>query len=1173
MGICTSKLRALLIAAAVFAVWSGAWAQGRAVGGYSPARSQGRAVASGGYEMTAANLSADKRSAGYGERFSLSADVANIGDGRFPGGQIGAALVDGRGEVAEVVGVENHFGAIRPDERIRVNIGCAVSEGGAAAGRTYRLTVVVRAKGGSWESVSPSSGGVVPSLDFTVAAPAAQTVSTTPAAPPVATTPVAPPVATTLVAPPVAAPVAPPVATTPVAPPVVATTPAAPPVTAPAATPTTTPAATAPAAAPAKVKADENLWRKYVYKPQTVVKNIPQYSVEVKEYKVTVDGVNSYGENVAAKAENTTVFYILPKNITADTKVLYTMHGGNMEDDTFVKSLRYISETENIAVVSALYGAESKGVRAHPDRLFEDFVKRFNLKAQKYILFGFSMGAAFTSHFGQLSDSKYIDKVINHSPTPYLTELLCTDESFCPGAKKLAKYEDVILRNMQNRKTYIEVGSNENVELVEQAVKRFETAQAYSEAKNISLSWKFFVMEGAGHNVSNQTYPYIVDIIKGLVDENYTGNTKEVDLSNDQTPTAESVKKSAGKVIVEPLLKTQWTQGEPFNVLPDGRRASWIGCGTIAIAQIMKHHNHPKRGTGHSEPYLLSTSSKDKTKIEQPAVNFDVDYDWANMLDKYTAGATEQQRKAASTLTYHIAVSMRRDYMSGGGGVGEGPRSVEGSFVNFFGYDKSIVSISRGYCTDSAWAAIIRGQLNSGLPVYCHGVNKEGTGDHSFIIDGYDNKDKFHINWGWGGNYDGYYALDDWRPAGRGEVYNFNVGARITVNIQPNKGGVGSHEMALDAFTVGNTSAGPYEAFSVTARVASLGFFSGGQVGTALTDKQGNIVYVVDVKAFDALTLGGWRTYKADCVLKNNEKAGQYSLRIVTRLNGGEWKIVTLSDRNRNIPAAIDVTIKPPEPGAPAGGYGVGIIGFSTDKTSVSPYEQFTVTAVPKNFVSPDTAYSEYFGAALIDGGGNIAAVVGSIKIIALPADWSFSRTFKCAAPGIVKPGRYRLRIIVKAIGKDEWHVATMASSGVPTSIDFTVNPPAAPAPVGGYNLELVNFEPSKTSVSRKEPFAVKSRLKNVSPTETFPGGYLGVAIVDERGNILEILGTFSHRDKRAPGEVYDLKTIDCAVPEYVSPGRYKIRTIVKSNDNEEWRIATLAASGVPAVIDLTVER
>ncbi|GBU22156.1 hypothetical protein R80B4_02061 [Fibrobacteres bacterium R8-0-B4] len=1041
--------------------------------------------------------------------------------------------------------MENHFGAIRPDERIRVNIGCAVSEGGAAAGRTYRLTVVVRAKGGSWESVSPSSGGVVPSLDFTVAAPAA---------PPVAATPVAPPVATAPVAPPVAAPVAPPVA---------ATTQAAP--------PAATPAAAAPATADANAaeKVDENMWRKYVYKPQTVVKNIPQYSVEVKEYKVTVDGVNDFAE-VSGKVEDLTVFYILPKNITADTKVLYTVHGAGMEDDTFVKSLRYLSETENIAVIAPLYD-NTKVARAHPDRLFEDFVKRFNLKAQKYILFGFSAGGGFTSRFGQFSDSKYIDYVINHSPA-YYTAFACTDESFCPDAKKVSKYESVLTRNLKSRKTYITIGSNETTRgRLPNAIKLFETAKAYSEAHNTDLAWKFLVMEGVGHSVGNTTLPYIMDIIKGVVDENYTGYVKEVDLSNDNTPTPESVKTSAGKVIVGPLLKTHWTQGEPFKVLPDGRSAGWIGCGTIAIAQIMKYHNHPKRGTGKSEPYLLSTSSKDKTKVEQPSVSFDVDYDWANMLNTYTAGATEQQRKAVSTLTFHIAVSMRRDYMSGGGGVGEGPRSVEGSFINFFGYDKSIQRISRGYCTDSAWTAIIKGQLNAGLPVYCHGVNKEGTGDHSFIIDGYDNKDKFHINWGWGGKSDGYYSLNDLHPAG--SDIEFNSSNRITVNIQPNKGSVGSHEMVLDAFTVGNTSVSQYELFSVNSRVASLGFFPGGQVGTALTDKWGNIVYVVGVKAFDELTLTGGRTYNADCFLKDNEKAGQYVLRIVTRLNGGEWKIVSLSNRTKNVPAAIDFTVKPPEPGAPVGGYGLALANFTTDKTATSPFEPFTVTSMLKNFVPPDTVNSEYVGAALIDGGGNVAAVVGTAKFFALPPTWGWqTRTMKCAVPGTVKPGRYRLRTIIKLAGNEEWRIATLATGDTPTSIDFTVNPPV-PAPVGGYNLELVNFEPSKTSVSRKEPFAVKSRLKNVSPTETFPGGYLGVAIVDERGNILEVLGTFRHTAKRAPGELYDLKTIDCAVPEYVSPGRYKIRTIVKSNDNEEWRIATLAASGVPAVIDLTVER
>ncbi len=227
MGICTSKLRSLpLIAAAVLAAWSGSWAQGRAVGGFAPKHTHGRVVsAADDYEMTAGKLSADRSSAGFRERFSFSAEVGNAGGGKFPGGQIGAALVDEKSAVVEVVGVENHFVAIRPGERVRVNISCSLSDGVAAPGRSYRLTVVVRAKGGEWESVSASGGGV-PSVGFTVASRRPAPAAASPAA--------VAPVAT-------AAPAAPPAATAPAATAPAATAPAAPPAA-------TAPAAAAPAA-------------------------------------------------------------------------------------------------------------------------------------------------------------------------------------------------------------------------------------------------------------------------------------------------------------------------------------------------------------------------------------------------------------------------------------------------------------------------------------------------------------------------------------------------------------------------------------------------------------------------------------------------------------------------------------------------------------------------------------------------------------------------------------------------------------------------------------------------------------------------------------------------------------------------------------------------------------
>jgi len=68
------------------------------------------------------------------------------------------------------------------------------------------------------------------------------------------------------------------------------------------------------------------------------------------------------------------------------------------------------------------------------------------------------------------------------------------------------------------------------------------------------------------------------------------------------------------------------------------------------------------------------------------------------------------------------------------------------------------------------------------------------------------------------------------------------------------------------------------------------------------------------------------------------------------------------------------------------------------------------------------------------------------------------------------------------------------------------------------------------------------------------------------------VVGTFQHTWTRAPGEAYELKTINCKVPDTVQPGQYKLRTVVKPIDNDEWRIATLAFDGVPTAVDFTVK-
>ncbi|MDR0472767.1 MAG: hypothetical protein LBH43_03720 [Treponema sp.] len=116
-------------------------------------------------------------------------------------------------------------------------------------------------------------------------------------------------------------------------------------------------------------------------------------------------------------------------------------------------------------------------------------------------------------------------------------------------------------------------------------------------------------------------------------------------------------------------------------------------------------------------------------------------------------------------------------------------------------------------------------------------------------------------------------------------------------------------------------------------------------------------------------------------------------------------------------------------------GIGIGLEGFTSDKTVVSQKERFTVqgniTYYGVGYYGLGKFPDVQAGAALVDNNGKIVEVVGSIKV-------SSNMKINCSVPDTVKPGQYRLRIVIKP-SSGEWGVATLAPEGVPTSIPFTV--------------------------------------------------------------------------------------------------------------------------------------
>jgi uncharacterized protein (TIGR02145 family) len=122
-----------------------------------------------------------------------------------------------------------------------------------------------------------------------------------------------------------------------------------------------------------------------------------------------------------------------------------------------------------------------------------------------------------------------------------------------------------------------------------------------------------------------------------------------------------------------------------------------------------------------------------------------------------------------------------------------------------------------------------------------------------------------------------------------------------------------------------------------------------------------------------------------------------------------------------------------------------------------------------------------------------------------------------------------------------------------------------------GLSLRRFNIVDDKTTVSINEEFTVDHSLSDVNST-TFPGATSGVALMDENDNIIAILGTLEiapiSNSNRAVA-----KKINCKVPDTVTPGQYKLRIVVKTKGNDEWRVVISTEGSVQTFIDFTIQK
>ncbi|MDR2910311.1 MAG: C10 family peptidase, partial [Bacteroidales bacterium] len=213
-----------------------------------------------------------------------------------------------------------------------------------------------------------------------------------------------------------------------------------------------------------------------------------------------------------------------------------------------------------------------------------------------------------------------------------------------------------------------------------------------------------------------------------------------------------------------PLLTTTWSQGYPFNYFcPPGTSGSSgnykAGCVAVALGQIMNYHR---------KPALVNSPYNHK-------------YNWNNM----TVNATS----SLPVLLRAIGVDVDMQYSLGGSGANNSDAAR--ALRNTYGY--------RTVTVDGHYPTTVQSHINQGRPVYmsglrydsstntyighawvCDGVKVEEDRDEYFVEFSVNNSygsyssyspsypgvavkryDYYHMNWGWSGDGDGWFAANN----------------------------------------------------------------------------------------------------------------------------------------------------------------------------------------------------------------------------------------------------------------------------------------------------------------------------------------------------------------------------------------------------------------------------
>lgn len=251
---------------------------------------------------------------------------------------------------------------------------------------------------------------------------------------------------------------------------------------------------------------------------------------------------------------------------------------------------------------------------------------------------------------------------------------------------------------------------------------------------------------------------------------------------------------------IAPMVETRWDQGAPYyNNCPEYNEERTVtGCVATSMAQVMYYHKKPTAACSAIPGYTTRTLGIALSGL--PATTFD----WNKLKTTYSSGDTSESAVEVAKLMQYCGTTLQMNYnVAKVGGSSAYNVSIAEALKTYFGYDGSVTYCQRQHYSYGDWVEMVYGELAQNRPVVLGG--QSAGGGHSFVCDGYDTGDYFHINWGWSGSSDGYFRLSLLNPweqgiGGSSTMDGFSFTQDAVIGIKPCAGVSANSYLSLECF-------------------------------------------------------------------------------------------------------------------------------------------------------------------------------------------------------------------------------------------------------------------------------------------------------------------------------------------------------------------------------------